>query len=177
MIASTQNNNSAPGDPATRGASLDDRLGVLCARLQASGLRITQPRVSILQVLLKHDSPVSIETLHSKLARARCDLVTVYRCLAVFEELGIVGRALSHSGTALFQIAEVGRPAYHVVNRTTGVVTTLDPALTAEVHSAVKALENRLKERGYIDLTHIVQLFSRDFGPDGKPLGRVKREA
>jgi Fur family ferric uptake transcriptional regulator len=177
MIASTQNNNPNPGDTATPGSSLDERLDVLCARLKASGLRITQPRVSILQVLLRHDSPVSIETLHSELARARCDLVTVYRCLAVFEELGIVQRGFYHNGTALFQIAEVGRPAYHVVNRTTGGVTTLDPALTAEVHSTVKALENRLKERGYTDLTHIVQFFSRDLGPDGKPIGMVKREA
>lgn len=89
----------------------------------------------------------------------------------------MVQRGFYHNGTALFQISESDRPAYHVVNRTTGVVETLDSALTAELHAAVKALENRLKERGYTDLTHIVQFFSRDLGPDGKPIGMVKRES
>jgi len=48
--------------------------------------------VAIIEALIRREHPVSIEQLHHDLANDACDLVTVYRCLAVFEELGLVRR-------------------------------------------------------------------------------------
>ena len=101
MIASTQTNHPLPtnnDDSPTRAA-----LQIACNRLKTAGLRITQPRIAILEALIKRSLPATIEQIHAELASASCDLVTVYRCLAAFEELGLVRRCFFHNGTSLYQ--------------------------------------------------------------------------
>jgi Fur family ferric uptake transcriptional regulator len=66
----------------TSPSSQSSPLDLACARLKAAGLRITQPRIAILDALIKRSLPASIEQIHGDLAGSACDLVTVYRCLA-----------------------------------------------------------------------------------------------
>ena len=69
------------------GAKPQASIDIACSRLKAAGLRITQPRVAILEALIKRAQPASIEQIHNDLANSACDLVTVYRCLAAFQEV------------------------------------------------------------------------------------------
>ena len=39
-----------------------------CARLKSIGLRITQPRIAILETMIRLGQPASIEQIHSELA-------------------------------------------------------------------------------------------------------------
>ncbi|ATC65208.1 Fur family transcriptional regulator [Nibricoccus aquaticus] len=159
MIASTQTNHPlAAVSPAKSPASID----VACARLKSAGLRITQPRVAILEALLKRTAPASIEQIHNDLASTACDLVTVYRCLAAFQEVGLVRLCYFHNGTSLYQIALDGDAApYHIVSKDSNDVTELDAESSAELRTVVKKIEETLKSRGYTDVSHLVEFFAQ----------------
>jgi Fur family ferric uptake transcriptional regulator len=130
-----------------------------CARLKSAGMRITQPRIAIINALIKRAQPASIEQVHTDLADSSCDLVTVYRCLAVFEELGFVRRSFLHNGTALYEINLNGTNHYHIVCKDTHRVEEIDAEATSELRRAIKQIEDLLKNRGYNDVTHVVEFF------------------
>jgi len=164
MIASTQTNNplgEVPGAPGLTSTQFEQ----CCQRLKSAGLRITQPRISILSALLKRDSPATIEQLHADLTDKSCDLVTVYRCLAAFEDLGIVRRCYFHNGTSLYQIQVEGSPSYHVVDKATNQVSPLPADLAAELLSVVKKIETRLTAQGNDEVSHMIEFFASK----GKP--------
>jgi Fur family transcriptional regulator, ferric uptake regulator len=157
MISSTQThhpltniNVSTPANTALEQA---------CSRLKSAGLRITQPRISILNALIKRSQPATIEQIHLDLKDSACDLVTVYRCLAAFEELGLVRRCFFHNGTSLYQIHLGNEPLYHVVSKDGAVLDTLSPALAQELGVVIAKIENELKGNGYTDVTHMAAFF------------------
>lgn len=158
MIASTQTNHplSGNGKLAAKSPSLVD---LATAKLKTAGLRITQPRLAILAALSNRSQPTSIEQLHDDVGSDNCDLVTVYRCVAAFEEIGVVRRAFFHNGTAMYEL-NVGRPArYHVVCKTSNKVDELDAETTEELRRAIDGIEEKLRARGYGDVGHIVEFF------------------
>jgi Fur family ferric uptake transcriptional regulator len=166
MIASTQTNHPLAGGKL--GNRTPSPVEAATARLKAAGLRITQPRISILAALSQCSKPVSIEQLHTDLGGTSCDLVTVYRCVAAFEEIGLVRRAFFHNGTALYEI-NLGQPArYHVVCKATDRVEELDAETSAELNRTLSQIEDKLRARGYADVGHIVEFFG--ISPQG---GRV----
>lgn len=57
--------------------------------LSKSGLRLTAARRSLLDLLGDSDRPLSVEEI-SERSDGRFDLVTVYRNMGVFAELGVV---------------------------------------------------------------------------------------
>lgn len=129
-------------------------------RLRANGLRITQPRIAILNALIRRDRPASIEQIHNDLkGNTFCDLVTVYRCLAAFENLGLVRRCFFHNGTSLWQINLAGETSYHVVCKASNTMEPLDPQTSVELSAAIKKVEDVLKSRGYKDISHMVEFF------------------
>lgn len=158
MLASTQTNHplSANAKPDSKAPSAVE---LATARLKAAGLRITQPRLAILAALSKRAQPTSIEQLHEDVGACNCDLVTVYRCIAAFEDIGLVRRAFFHNGTALYEM-NLGQPArYHVVCKQTNRVEELDSALSEELRRAIEAVQEKLRSRGYGEVAHIVEFF------------------
>lgn len=69
-------------------------------RLRSHGYRITRPRQLVLKVLAEAPGPMSPAAIHSRLAELpkAPDLVTIYRVLAVFEQLRIVHRTHNEDG-------------------------------------------------------------------------------
>lgn len=155
MIASTQTNSPlAPGQSS--GVS---PLETACIKLKSAGLRITQPRLAILADLIKRNQPTSIEQLHEELGNEACDLVTVYRCMAAFEEIGLVRRSFYHNGTSLYVI-NLGEPTrYHVVSKATKQVEELDPDVSTDLRNTLLAIEEKLRAKGYTDVGHIAEFF------------------
>jgi Fur family ferric uptake transcriptional regulator len=159
MISSIQTNhpltNVTATSPETAGA-----LEQACSRLKAAGLRITQPRISILKALIKRSEPATIEQIHIDLKDSACDLVTVYRCLAAFEELGLVRRCFFHNGTSLYQIQLNNEPVYHVVSKEGAILDTLPAELAQELSAVIAKVETELKSRGYTDVTNMAAFFA-----------------
>ena len=129
------------------------------ARLKAAHLRITQPRLTILAAMFRRSQPESIETIHEALGKNGCDLVTVYRCMAVFEEIGIVRRTYFHNGTALYSLRLDDAPHYHIVSKATNTVDELDPATALELNAALVAVEDKLRALGFTNVSHIAEFF------------------
>jgi len=159
MIASTQTNHPlASVKPAVKPQAAID---LACSRLKSAGLRITQPRVAILEALIKRVQPASIEQIHSDLADSACDLVTVYRCLAAFQEVGLVRLCYFHNGTSLYQISLDNENPYHIVSKDTNEVEELDAESSAELRTVIQRVEEALKARGYTDVSHLVEFFAQ----------------
>jgi Fur family transcriptional regulator, ferric uptake regulator len=158
MIASTQTNSPLSGNGKTV-AMTPSAVELATSKLKSAGLRITQPRLAILAALSKRLEPTSIEQLHEDVGAENCDLVTVYRCMAAFEEIGLVRRAFFHNGTALYEI-NLGQPTrYHVVCKTTNRVEELDPETADQLRHAIEGVQDKLRMRGYAEIGHIVEFF------------------
>ena len=173
MIASSQSS-SPSADGKSPAAKTQSPLNVACARLKAAGLRITQPRIAILDTLAKRGEPTTIEQIHGDLEAGSCDLVTVYRCLSAFEDIGLVRRSFFHNGTSLYALSLGEDHPYHVICKETNRVQEIDPATTAELRRNVVQIEELLKSRGYNNVTHVVEFFG--LAPDsGTAASAAKR--
>jgi Fur family ferric uptake transcriptional regulator len=154
MIASTQTNHPL-ADSTSRSSSLSQS----CERLKSAGLRITQPRIAILTAMIERGQPASIEQIHGDLAAGSCDLVTVYRCLAAFEQIGLVRRSFYHNGTSLYELSLGTTNRYHVVCKNTNRVDEIDAETAAELQHALGKVEETLRARGYENVSHVVEFF------------------
>jgi Fur family transcriptional regulator, ferric uptake regulator len=158
MIASTQTNHPLTGNGKV-GAKAPSAVEVATGKLKAAGLRITQPRLAILAALSRRAQPTSIEQLHADVGAESCDLVTVYRCMAAFEEIGLVRRAFFHNGTALYEM-NLGQPnRYHVVCKSSNRLEELDAQTSEQLRTAIEVVEQTLRTRGYAEIGHIVEFF------------------
>jgi Fur family ferric uptake transcriptional regulator len=168
MIASTQTNHPIAG---VKNGKDQNPVELACYKLKEAGLRITQPRVAILAALIKAGRPTSIDALHGDLGPKSCEIVTVYRCMAAFESIGLVRRAFLINGTSLYEI-NLGDPnRYHVVCKQTNQVEELDSASAEELRRAVQTVEETLRAQGYSDVGHIVEFFGKS-----PTLNRVQAE-
>ena len=161
MISSTQTNQPFDGDSP---ALLDDEVQTATAKLKAAGLRVTQTRLKLLAALSKRREPASIEMLYRDVHASGCDLVTVYRCMAVFEEIGLVQQYFLHDGTAVYGLNTTGAPRYYVVCKATNRIDEIDPQFSNLLRQAVAIVEEMLRARGYKNVAHRVEFFGLGSG-------------
>lgn len=149
MIAATQSNHPAA---ATDPRAIDAAITVACGRIRNAGMRVTKPRVALVETLLKLDGPVSIERIHQQVGTSSCDLVTIYRCLAAFENLGLVRRSYLHNGTCLYEQTLDRDRHYHIVCKSCGKTDKVD-------YNLAEGVEQKLLDKGYTQLSHVVEFF------------------
>jgi Fur family ferric uptake transcriptional regulator len=153
MIAATQSNHPLAPLHELAPRPDDQVLQAAFVQLRTRELRITKPRVALLESLARQSGPAPIEKLHRDLEGTRCDLVTVYRCLGVFEEAGLVRRSFQHNGTSLYELTLANRPRhYHVVCKSCGGSERVD-------YFPLSGIEQVLRERGYSGVSHLVEFF------------------
>ena len=142
---------SEPGSPL--------ELGI--ARLRSAGKKITQTRIALIGFLLKQSKPLSMVEIQGELEGKGLDeMVTVYRCLLAFEELGMVRREYDFEGTSLWQYVLEGNPVYRVISKVTADSEPLDPEFSEVLGRALDGVERVLKARGYSEVSHRVQFFA-----------------
>jgi Fe2+ or Zn2+ uptake regulation protein len=71
--------------------------------IKEAGYKITRPRKIILELLEKRHHPLSVQEIHERL-KGKVDLVSVYRTLKLFEELGFLHRE-ENNGTIRYYLA------------------------------------------------------------------------
>jgi Fur family ferric uptake transcriptional regulator len=150
MISATQSNHplAAVASPVEVDSPVDEAR----ARIRLARMRITKPRIALVEALQRHESPVSIERIHLEMGVGVCDLVTVYRCLAAFEELGMVRRSHLHNGTCLYELTLRTPRHYHIICKACGSTDRVD-------YFPVEGVERMLQERGYTQVSHVVEFF------------------
>ncbi len=112
------------------------KMAVENQELRKVGLKVTLPRVKILQILESSDSGrqyVSAEDVYGALRDAgeEVGLATVYRVLTQFETAGLVTRHNFETGHSVFELAR-GEHHDHMVCMETGDVIEFQDAIIEE---------------------------------------------
>ncbi len=80
--------------------------------LRSNQLRVTQPRLRVLEIIDTKKSAISQPDLE-KILGSDIDRVTLYRILASFEEKGILHKVFDLNGTATYAICSTACTAHH----------------------------------------------------------------
>jgi Fe2+ or Zn2+ uptake regulation protein len=110
------------GDKNTN-RSKDEALAHL---LQDNGLKITQGRISILEVFSKYHKPLNAEGVSKYLKGNKVDEATIYRTLKSFEEKGILRRVDLRNDSVYFEMNEGHHHHHHLVCKQCGDIEDVD---------------------------------------------------
>jgi len=125
--------------------------------LRSAGLKVTLPRLKILEMLERNPARhMSAEDIYRKLMDSEEDigLATVYRVLTQFEAAGLVKRHHFEGGHAVFEL-ERGPHHDHMVNLETGEVIEF-------VSEEIEKLQKQIAERhGFLVEDHSLVLYVR----------------
>ncbi|MCP9338468.1 ferric iron uptake transcriptional regulator [Stutzerimonas xanthomarina] len=127
------------------------------SELRKAGLKVTLPRVKILQMLDTTDRRhMSAEDVYKALMEAGEDvgLATVYRVLTQFEAAGLVVRHNFDGGHAVFELADGGHHDHMVCVDSGDVIEFFDP----EIEKLQKEI---VKRHGYDLVDHNLVLYVR----------------
>lgn len=115
--------------------------------LHKSGLRATEGRIQLLEVLAAEKKPVTIEEIRGKLSD-RLDMATLYRALEALKKARIVERMDLQHGHAHYELL-VDRPHHHhAVCRSCGTIEDIEIPHAAKPE---KEAERRAKKFIVID--------------------------
>jgi Fur family ferric uptake transcriptional regulator len=132
--------------------------------LRNAGLKVTAPRLRILEILQQGGSHLSAEDIYRRLRETGEDvgLATVYRVLAQFEQAGLVARHHFAGDYSVFELDSGGHHD-HMVCVETGRVTEF-------TNDDIERLQREVARRhGYDLVDHSLVLYVR---PHKKPRGR-----
>ena len=127
--------------------------------LRKAGLKVTLPRVKILQILETTDEGpqhMSAEDVYRALLDAGEDvgLATVYRVLTQFETAGLVTRHNFETGHSVFELAKGDHHDHMVCLDSSEVVEFTDPVIEQRQHEIAE-------EHGYELVDHSLVLYVR----------------
>ncbi len=126
--------------------------------LKSEGLRVTRPRLSVAATMLSvADEFLSPEEIHKKITTSRkdsCDLVSVYRVLTKFEELGLVTKSSFHGEANRFKLSKNLKKDSHRHYFKCLECQFIEPIRDCLV---VKK-EKELMESGYKNLSHHLEI-------------------
>ncbi len=126
----------------------------IIARAEAKGLRITDQRRVVAQVIGAAEDHPDVEELHARAVAIdpRISIATVYRTVKLFEEEGILDRLEFGDGRARYEDADRDHHD-HLIDVTTGeVIEFVDPE--------IEELQERIARRlGYRLAGHRLELY------------------
>jgi len=138
----------------------------LLDRLEAKGLRLTDQRRVIAEVLSESTDHPDVEELHARATARdeRISLATVYRTVKLFEEAGLLDKLEFGDGRARYEDADREHHDHLIDMKSGEVIEFVDPE--------IEALQEKIAERlGYRLMGHRLELYGirRDRGrePDG----------
>lgn len=96
-------------------------------RLKAGGKKLTKARKAILAILEESSLPITVADVHERLRKAdeTVDLVTVYRNVAMLQELGLVNPVGLHEGQMRYEIRYGREHHHHIQCRGCGQIVDL----------------------------------------------------
>jgi Fur family ferric uptake transcriptional regulator len=126
----------------------------IIARCEAKGLRMTEQRRVIAQVIGEADDHPDVEELYTRASAIdpRISIATVYRSVKLFEESGILERLEFGDGRARYEDAERDHHDHLIDLHSGEVIEFVDPE--------IEALQERIAARlGYTLKGHRLELF------------------
>jgi Fur family transcriptional regulator, ferric uptake regulator len=127
----------------------------IISRCEAKGLRMTDQRRTVAQVIGEAEDHPDVEALHARAAAIdpRISIATVYRTVKLFEEAGILDKLEFGDGRARYEDSMRDHHD-HLIDMTTGqVIEFVDPD--------IEALQERIAARlGYKLVGHRLELYA-----------------
>jgi len=120
--------------------------------LAKTGLRMTQPRLRVLEILLENHGPFSVEEIHKRARSKDVDLATVYRCVENFEKAGLVIRMDFRDGLYRYEFHSEKYHHHHLI------CLCCKKSETVEECSA-KKMDRVAEKRGFDKVFHALELF------------------
>jgi Fe2+ or Zn2+ uptake regulation protein len=130
--------------------------GAVEARLDAVGQRYTTKRRELVEALRRAGRPAATQDLTG--GGAGLPLSSVYRNLAVLEQVGVARRVVTEDGMARYELAEdLTVHHHHLVCERCGMVedVTMPPALERSITRALAQVAARV---GFEGVTHRIDL-------------------
>ncbi len=130
-------------------------LADLTDQLRRNDRKITAPRQAILDVLRRHQQPLSNKEIHTALGKDECDLATVYRNVRTLESMRIVQRYDFGDGVARYELAADGSTNHHhhLVCQKCSLVIELEECFPAELEAALA------RRYGFTEIHHRLEFF------------------
>ena len=131
-------------------------------RCEQSGLRMTEQRRIVAQVLDTADDHPDVEELYARASKLdpKISIATVYRAVKLFEESGILEKLEFGDGRARYEDADRDHHDHLIDMQTGKIIEFIDPE--------IEALQEKIAKRlGYDLKDHRLELF-------GVPLKRTK---
>jgi Fur family ferric uptake transcriptional regulator len=122
--------------------------------LREHGLRATQNRIAIVDLLNASEVPLTLAEIHDRARGEGCDFATVFRFITLLEDKGLVERVAWIDGTTRHEICNRDGAHHHhyLICRTCHKVEPIEDCV-------VEKFEDRIaKERGYASVSHSLQL-------------------
>jgi Fur family transcriptional regulator, ferric uptake regulator len=141
--------------PAHSRRLIQTPLAELTDQLRRGSRKITGPRQAILEVLRRHQHPLTNKEIHLALGKEECDLATVYRNLRTLEGMRMVARFDFGDGIARYELAGTGEEGHHhhLVCTQCSRVVELTECLPVQ-------MEQEIAERhGFSQVTHRLEFF------------------
>lgn len=119
----------------------------ITSRCEAKGLRMTEQRRVIAQVLEDSDDHPDVEELYARATAVdpRISIATVYRTVKLFEEAGILEKLEFGDGRARYEDAEREHHDHLIDMQSGAVIEFCDPEIEALQEKIAKRLGYRLK--------------------------------
>ena len=127
----------------------------LTDQLRRNARKITASRQAILNVLRRHQHPLTNREIHAALSGFECDLATVYRNLNTLEQMGMVRRFDFGDGTSRFELLIEGDDGHHhhLVCTRCGTVEEVEDCFPAELEAALA------RKHGFQHVSHKLEFF------------------
>jgi Fe2+ or Zn2+ uptake regulation protein len=123
--------------------------------LKAGGKKLTKPRKAMLEILQKSALPITAAEVHERLKRAHrtVDLVTVYRNLAMLQELGLIDPVGFHEGQMRYEVRHGRQHHHHIRCRGCGRIADL---MLCPLKKLTEVVERRTK---FVVESHALEFF------------------
>jgi Fur family ferric uptake transcriptional regulator len=127
-------------------------------RLRGEGMRVTESRRSILDVLFEADRPLSLQEIQD-LAAAKGgspDYATVFRMMTLLERLHLVHKVNLQRPCSYYELHDPSKHYDHIVCTNCGKVVVID------IPCPLGETEKKIAEHyGFRNLTHSLEFFGR----------------
>lgn len=120
--------------------------------LRQAGYKNTRKRQALIEILLREHGPFSVEDLQQRMPIA-CDLATIYRNIAIFEEQGLITSCDFGDGLKRYEwVGEDHEHHHHIICQRCRKTDHLDLCFVGE-------LEKLVRERGYTAVSHRLEFY------------------
>jgi Fur family ferric uptake transcriptional regulator len=133
-------------------------LEAIIALLHSRGLRVTKGRQKILETLLQATEPLSLEEIQhrSTVDGVTPDYATVFRVMAMLEELHVAQRVHLNRSCSYFELLDPQQHYDHLICTQCGRVTLMvDSCPVEKVEQAIG------KRYGFTDVRHSLEFFGK----------------